>query len=153
MPTAQRKSVSALFRHLAAKWPAAFNPDAPKPLKVGIHREIRACDHGLIEAELKRALRAYAKTDKYLASMQAGMVRIDLDGNPSGEVSEADAAGAQGILRTRKTRPEVRRAPDADHRHPPAAERKPERKLTLSPGNPRVVVEIKRRRSLRKRET
>ncbi|OHV72650.1 ProQ/FINO family protein [Ensifer sp. LCM 4579] len=150
MSTSQRKSVSALFRHLAANWPAAFNPDTPKPLKVGIDREIRACDHGLSEAELKRALRAYTKMDKYLASMRPGAIRVDLDGNPSGEVSEADAAGAQGILRRRKTRTEVRQAPDVDNEHARAAGRKPERKLTTSAGNPQVVVEIKRRRLLRK---
>jgi sRNA-binding protein len=34
-------------------------------------------------------LRAYTRTDKYLANMRAGAARFDLNGNPAGEVSKA----------------------------------------------------------------
>lgn len=105
MPTEiQRKSPAELFRLLSAKWPAAFNAVEPKPLKIGILRDIRAGQHEMSEEELERALRAYTKTNKYLASMVAGAPRVDLNGNPSGEVSEADAAGAKGILGARMAR-------------------------------------------------
>lgn len=42
------KSPAQLFRHLSAKWPAAFNPKAPKPLKIGIHHDIRVLDGELM---------------------------------------------------------------------------------------------------------
>lgn len=60
------RSISALFRHLSTKWPAAFNPQAPRPLKFGIHNELRDRESELSDEELKRALRAYTKIDKYL---------------------------------------------------------------------------------------
>ncbi|ASY73172.1 hypothetical protein SF83666_b65230 (plasmid) [Sinorhizobium fredii CCBAU 83666] len=53
---------------------------------------------------MERALRAHTKTGKYLASIVAGAPRVDLKGNPSGEVPEADAAGAKGILGARMAR-------------------------------------------------
>ncbi|MQW40791.1 hypothetical protein GHK68_00115 [Sinorhizobium meliloti] len=48
-----------------------------------------------------RALRAYTKMEKYLAALSAGVVRIGLDGNPSGDVLEAEAAGTQCTLGAR----------------------------------------------------
>ncbi|WP_080604413.1 ProQ/FINO family protein [Sinorhizobium fredii] len=91
---------------MSAKWPAAFNAVEPKPLKIGILRDIRAGQHEMSEEELERALGAHTETGKYLASMVAGAPRVDRKGNPSSEVSEADAAGqrefsARGWLASR----------------------------------------------------
>ncbi|WP_245520214.1 MULTISPECIES: ProQ/FINO family protein [unclassified Mesorhizobium] len=40
------KSPAQLFRYLSAKWPAAFNPKAPRPLKIGIRYDIRMLETG-----------------------------------------------------------------------------------------------------------
>ncbi|PZV37158.1 prop expression regulator [Mesorhizobium kowhaii] len=147
MSTASRgKSSAQLFRHLSAKWPSAFNPKAPRPLKIGIHHDIRALDGELSDDELRRALRAYTRMARYVARLDAGAARVDLDGKPAGEVSDADAATAKALLCARKDKqeqhtPEPRAEPEA----PP----KPKPKRTAdSPTE--IVVETKRRRSFRK---
>ncbi|TIU44224.1 MAG: prop expression regulator, partial [Mesorhizobium sp.] len=96
------KSPAQLFRHLSAKWPAAFNPKAPMPLRIGIHHDIRVLDGELSDDELRRALRAYTSMPRYLARLNAGAVRVDLDGEPAGEVSDAEAASAKALLCARK---------------------------------------------------
>ncbi|RWA79633.1 MAG: prop expression regulator, partial [Mesorhizobium sp.] len=91
----REKSPAQLFRHLSAKWPAAFNPKAPKPLRIGIHHDIRVLDGELSDDELRRVLRAYTSMPRYLARLNSGAVRVDLDGEPAGEVSDAEAASAK----------------------------------------------------------
>ncbi|WP_258599044.1 ProQ/FinO family protein [Mesorhizobium sp. AR07] len=155
MSTASRgKSPAQLFRHLSAKWPAAFNPKAPRPLKIGIHHDIRALDDELSDDELGRALRAYTRMARYLARLDAGAARVDLDGEPAGEVSDADAATAKALL-CRKDKQERKQTPEP--RAEPEAPPKPKPKQTAlfkaksradSPTG--IVVETKRRRSFRK---
>lgn len=153
--TKQRKSPAKLFRYLSAKWPQAFDPGAPRPLKIGIHDDIRARDDELSDEELRRALRAYTRMDQYLTALRAGVARVDLDGNPSGEVSDADAATATALLRTRRARPEARQAPEPTREPEPLARPEPKQMLTFKakrtadrPAD--VVVVTKRRRSFRK---
>ncbi|UVK48946.1 ProQ/FinO family protein (plasmid) [Mesorhizobium sp. AR07] len=156
MSTASRgKSPAQLFRHLSAKWPAAFNPKAPKPLKIGIHHDIRVLDGELSDDELRRALRAYTSMAKYLARLDAGAARVDLDGEPAGEVSDADAATAKALLCARKDKQETKQTPEP--RAEPEAPPKPKPRQTAvfkakntadSPTG--IVVETKRRRSFRK---
>ncbi|WP_246592220.1 ProQ/FINO family protein [Aminobacter anthyllidis] len=91
------KSPAQLFRYLSAKWPAAFNPKAPRPLKIGIHHDIRVLDGELSDDELRRALLAYTKMAKYLARLNAGAPRVNLDGKPAGVVSECGRGDRQGF--------------------------------------------------------
>ncbi|RRH78998.1 prop expression regulator, partial [Mesorhizobium tamadayense] len=93
--------------HLSAKWPASFNPKAPRPLRIGIHHDIRVLDIELSDDELRRALRAYTSMPRYLARLNAGTVRVDLDGEPAGEVSDAEAASAKALLCARKNKEET----------------------------------------------
>ncbi|WP_353642706.1 ProQ/FinO family protein [Mesorhizobium sp. WSM2239] len=156
MSTASRgKSPAQLFRHLSARWPAAFNPKAPRPLKIGIHHDIRVHDGELSDDEVRRALLAYTRMAKYLARLDAGAARIDLDGKPAGEVSDADAATAKALLGARKEKQQTKQspAPTAELKAPP----KPKPKQTAvfkakntaeSPNG--IVVEKRRRRSFRK---
>ncbi|MEY9626258.1 ProQ/FINO family protein [Sinorhizobium fredii] len=146
-----RRSPSALIRYLSERWPGAFDAKAPKPLKIGIRDDIRAVDDDLSDEELSRALRVYARTGTYLATLRAGVKRVDLDGNHSGEVSEAEAATAQAWLRARLAKEEATQLPE------PKAEPEPSLKpaLNRTPSRPAklpaerlagIVVEIKRRR-------
>ncbi|UVK49641.1 ProQ/FinO family protein (plasmid) [Mesorhizobium sp. AR02] len=156
MSTASRgKSPAQLFRHLSAKWPAAFNPKAPRPLKIGIHHDIRVLDGELSDDEVRRALLAYTRMAKYLARLGAGAARVDLDGKPAGEVSDADAATAKALLCARKDRqetkqpPEPRAEPEAPHKLKPKQTAVFKAKNTAdSPSG--IIVETKRRRSFRK---
>ncbi|WFU49162.1 ProQ/FinO family protein [Sinorhizobium terangae] len=146
----QPKTASVLFRHLSEKWPEAFNTRAPKPLKIGIREDIRALDHELSDHDLKRALRAYTKLERYLKSLRAGAARVDLDGNPTGNVSEADAATAQALLRVRSAKEKTMRSPELqaepEQSRRPIAKQAPASKAKLPNRSAGVVVETKRRR-------
>ncbi|RUU73074.1 prop expression regulator, partial [Mesorhizobium sp. M7A.F.Ca.MR.362.00.0.0] len=85
-----------------------------------------------------------------LARLNAGAVRVDVDGEPAGEVSDAEAASAKALLCARKNKEETKktpepRAPDA----PPQP--KPKQTAVFNAKNTAgIVVETKRRRSFRK---
>ena len=76
---------------LRARWPAAFN-DARRPLKLGIHR-----DMGIGHSD---AIRRWTAHPRYLRNSIAGGQRIDLDGNPAGEI--ARQTGRCGRPRARR---------------------------------------------------
>jgi sRNA-binding protein len=71
---------------LRARWPAAFN-DQRLPLKLGIHR-----DMGILGRS--DAIRRWTAHSVYLRNAIAGGQRIDLDGNPAGEIAECEQAHA-----------------------------------------------------------
>ena len=78
---------------LAARYPACFNWQQPHPLKVGIREDLVAEGHP--PKAIRRALGAYCSRVKYLKALRAATPRIDLHGQPSGTVTEADEAVAQ----------------------------------------------------------
>jgi ProP effector len=79
-----------------------------RPLKIGIRLDI---SEGLIEAKLlSLALERYTRNTGYLKALKPAAARIDLHGNPVGEVSERDARGAQGLLALRWKREREKRA-------------------------------------------
>jgi ProP effector len=94
---------SAGIARLAELFPAAFSVYEGKrrPLKVGICNEIIAV--GTMEPdELHLALRLYCSSFGYRCAMRAGASRIDLNGEPAGEVTAADAATAEELQQRRK---------------------------------------------------
>ncbi len=93
----------ALQSWLAATYPATFNTDAPLPLKIGIHTDLLARHPDLDPATLRRALKRYCERRAYqLALAREGAVRVDLDGQPAGEVAEDQRRFAKLKLDTRK---------------------------------------------------
>jgi ProP effector len=85
---------------LATFFPQAFIAEKwqpQRPLKIGIHIDLLAA--GIMTSnEIWAALRSYARRRMYLAAVAAGGPRIDLNGNPAGEVTAAEAAWAQQQL-------------------------------------------------------
>lgn len=63
----------------------------PKPLKVGIHKDIQAKLPGLGRAYIGVTLQRYTRTRRYLECLIEGSTRVDLDGNPAGFVTAAAA--------------------------------------------------------------
>jgi ProP effector len=108
-----KDKVHATIALLCERWPKCFVmfPQRRKPLKIGIHKDIPA---DLIEPEiLKRALRFYVGNVGYLSAMKPGAARIDLNGDPVGEVSEGDARGSQSVLILRRKRKQEKEKPPA----------------------------------------
>ena len=67
-------------------------------MKVGIAADIPARCPAVERRVLSAALSAYTQRIMYRKAMVAGAARIDLDGNPAGEVSAADAEHAAAKL-------------------------------------------------------
>ena len=80
---------AALQAWLAATYPATFNPDTPTPLKIGVHLDLLARHPDLDPDTLRRALKRYCERRAYqVALAREGACRVDLDGQPAGEVLE-----------------------------------------------------------------
>ena len=77
-------------------YPNCFDRGKPKPLKIGIHNDIIA--DGYDRARVRRALGAYCNRLNYHRVMQVGAVRIDLNGQPAGVVTEQDVKLAKMSL-------------------------------------------------------
>ena len=79
-----------------------------RPLKVGIAADIPARCPAVERRVLSAALSAYARRVMYLRALVAGAARVDLDGNPAGEVTAGDAEYAAAklaeILASRETK-------------------------------------------------
>jgi len=93
------KEILDLFKEL---WPQTFT-DPPQPLKIGIFQDI--LDSGLpaerpfSKREAEEGLRLYTIKRRYKKTLQvAGLARIDLDGQPAGEVSPEAAQSARAIV-------------------------------------------------------
>lgn len=92
-----RIRAAATREHLVALFPKAFMPKGADkiPLKIGIHADIRARDPSISGVKLGAALHDYVTGPKYLRALVAGAPRLDLDGQPAGEVTERDELNAK----------------------------------------------------------
>ena len=87
--------------HLATRYPRAFALEKyrpHRPLKVGVADDILACCPDLNRRRLGAALAVYTRRVMYLRGLVAGAARVDLDGNPAGEVTARDAEYAAAKL-------------------------------------------------------
>ena len=84
------------LRIVRAIWPAVFNVVAPKPLKIGIHRDMETETAGQVPAFIiSKALRFFTTLDRYLATIQPGAIRLDLAGNEAGKIKLREAVDAE----------------------------------------------------------
>ena len=95
----KRRARQRMRAKLCELFPKAFPEGEPVPLKVGIRADLMVRltpdpDVGIYRQwlTLTMVLRNYTDGKRYHRVMVAGAVRVDLDGNPAGEVSETDAA-------------------------------------------------------------
>jgi hypothetical protein len=78
---------------LVELYPACFDWERPKPLRINIHKQLIRAGHD--RATVLRSLKAYCTAPRYRASLQAGAARIDLCGQPAGVVTDKEAAHAR----------------------------------------------------------
>jgi sRNA-binding protein len=102
---ARRERLKAAKRfhwQLSRDHPATFCRPDQEPqaaLAVGIGRAIAAAYRDLPSKTRKVLLARYTRRRTYVALLVAGAVRVGLDGNPAGAVTEAEAAHAAEMLR------------------------------------------------------
>ncbi|EAW9081156.1 ProQ/FinO family protein [Salmonella enterica] len=82
----QWKNRKAVQR-LSVLWPELFDLNNPKPLKLGVGK-----------GSLKASLVSYTRSFRYLRALIAGGTRYDLNGQPCGEVTEAQQNDAREAL-------------------------------------------------------
>jgi hypothetical protein len=101
-PTASNDRADALKERLKSAFPAVFG-SLPRPLKVGIHKDIWQrlpdVDHTLLDAFLSK----YTRQTDYLRALASGGQRFDLDGHVVEPISSfAQAQSSQRLANTRR---------------------------------------------------
>ena len=99
--TTTKQDINAALAHLAEVFPQTFVLEKHRPhrpLKVGIAADISARCPAVERHVLGAVLSVYARRVMYLQSLAAGAARVDLDGNPAGEVTARDAEYAAAKL-------------------------------------------------------
>ena len=100
-PPLTGKKVPAVLACIAEWFPQAFVPEKylpHRPLKIGIHIDLKARCPALSERKRRAVLHWYVTRTIYLRACVAGAPRIDLDGNVCGEVTAAEAQHAAARL-------------------------------------------------------
>ena len=99
---------------LAERFPQCFSAEGEaRPLKVGIFQDLVERVGGemnLSKTQLRAALRLYTSSWRYLYGVKPGAIRVDLDGNPCGELEEQHVAHARQQLEEAKARVQAQRA-------------------------------------------
>jgi ProP effector len=106
-PSARSVTVQAVLALLVECFPRCFAvyENRRRPLKLGIHNDIlTVMDGAITPQELSQALRCYVSNDGYLRACRQGALRIDLNGQPAGEVLAAEAANSTAVLAARRLR-------------------------------------------------
>ncbi|WP_445398688.1 RNA chaperone ProQ [Zobellella sp. An-6] len=100
------KNSKEVIAYLAERFPQCFvAAGEAKPLKIGIFQDLAerlAEDPKVSKTLLRTALRQYTSSWRYLHGLKAGMSRIDLDGNPCGELTQEHIDHAKGALKESK---------------------------------------------------
>lgn len=107
-------SSKEVIAFLAERFPQCFSAEGEaRPLKIGIFQDLVARVEGessLSKTQLRSALRLYTSSWRYLYGIKLGAVRVDLDGNPCGELDEQHVEHARKQLEEAKARVQARRA-------------------------------------------
>lgn len=90
-----RKTAKQILAILAEEFPAVFAAE-PKPLKPGFTQDYPSTR--LTPREWKRGVAEWVTSETYLKSCVAGSQRIDINGQPSGEVTQKEAKYAKAQL-------------------------------------------------------
>jgi sRNA-binding protein len=88
--TITKQDIHAALADLATRYPQTFvleKYQPHRPLKVGIAADLRERCPAVERRVLSVALSVYARRVMYLRGLVAGATRVDLDGNPAGEVT------------------------------------------------------------------
>ncbi|MCP5135081.1 MAG: hypothetical protein H6976_16180 [Gammaproteobacteria bacterium] len=95
------QDTNTIIDRLCKLFPATFDRQTPKPLKIGVGPELLALAGvhpalaDLSPADLRQVIKVYTRRFRYRQALAAGGPRYDLDGQPAGEVTPEQQAQAQ----------------------------------------------------------
>lgn len=120
------QSARALLKELQEKFPAFRDC---LPLAIGIDKQLMAQLPEVDRKTLRIALGLHTNSTRYLKAMSKATARVDLDGNPAGDVPEAHRTHAEETLRERfRKEAEQRKAQRQAEREAEEAERAAQRR-------------------------
>jgi len=111
--TTTKQDIDDTLARLVEAFPQTFvleKYQPHRPLKVGIAADLTARCPAIERRALNAVLRSYAQRVMYLKAMVEGAARVDLDGNPAGEVTARDAEYAAAKLAKTLASREAKRA-------------------------------------------
>jgi ProP effector len=151
--TTTKQDIDATLARLAEAFPQTFVLEKYRPhwpLKVGIAAAIPARCPALEWRVLKMALTAYTGRVMYLRGLVEGAARLDLDGNPAGEVTAGDAEyAAAKLAKILASREAAAVAANGGERVKPAAIPSPAPLAATSPAPAAKVLTLKEKPVLR----
>ncbi|MFC0227140.1 RNA chaperone ProQ [Serratia aquatilis] len=107
-------SVKEVIAFLAERFPLCFSAEGEaRPLKIGIFQDLverMQGEENLSKTQLRSALRLYTSSWRYLYGVKVGAQRVDLDGNPCGELEQQHVDHARQQLEEAKARVQAQRA-------------------------------------------
>lgn len=129
-------SSKEVIAFLAERFPQCFSAEGEaRPLKVGIFQDLVARVEGemnLSKTQLRSALRLYTSSWRYLYGIKPGATRVDLDGNPCGELDEQHVEHARKQLEEAKARVQAQRAEQQAKKRKPQRQTARKKRLVVS---------------------
>ncbi|EGM69780.1 RNA chaperone ProQ [Shewanella sp. HN-41] len=127
---------NAILAYLYETFPLCFIAEGEtKPLKIGLFQDLAerlADDSKVSKTQLRVALRRYTSSWRYLKSVKAGAQRVDLDGEPCGELEQEHIDHAQAMLKESQDKAKAKRAAQAPSPAKVPAKRAP-KKVAVPP--------------------
>ncbi len=112
--TEKLTDTNAILAYLCETFPLCFVAEGDaKPLKIGLFQDLAdrlADDSKVSKTQLRVALRRYTSSWRYLKCIKVGAVRVDLDGNPCGELEQEHIDHAQATLKESQDKAKAKRA-------------------------------------------
>lgn len=112
-------SSKEVIAFLAERFPHCFSAEGEaRPLKIGIFQDLVERVGGemnLSKTQLRSALRLYTSSWRYLYGVKPGATRVDLDGNPCGELEEQHVEHMR-VSSLKKPKPVFRRSAQSSKR-------------------------------------
>ncbi|PQJ89163.1 MULTISPECIES: RNA chaperone ProQ [Aliivibrio] len=106
-----------VIAYIAERFPKCFILEGEaKPLKIGIFQDLSerlSDDPKVSKTQLRAGLRQYTSSWRYLHGVKPGASRVDLDGNPCGELEEEHIEHAKATLEESKAKVAARRKEQA----------------------------------------
>lgn len=106
-----------VIAYIAECFPKCFILEGEaKPLKIGIFQDLSerlSDDPKVSKTQLRAGLRQYTSSWRYLHGVKPGASRVDLDGNPCGELEEEHIEHAKTTLEESKAKVAARRKEQA----------------------------------------
>ncbi|MGL4613570.1 MAG: RNA chaperone ProQ, partial [Shewanella sp.] len=125
---------NAILAYLYETFPLCFIAEGEtKPLKIGLFQDLAerlADDSKVSKTQLRVALRRYTSSWRYLKCVKAGAQRVDLDGQPCGELDQEHIEHAQATLKESQEKAKAKRAAKAPTA-PKAAPKRAAKKVAI----------------------